>query len=186
MGKLIVLINTTTDGFCDSELVTADQEFHEFVQGLLASTQTVAYGRKTFEFFQEVWPKVLDNPKSTVPQVEMAQALNDIDKIVFSTSLENTKWNNSSIVKKIDPVEINNFKQSSDKNWLTIGSPGLVAGLTKSGLVDEYYFSLQPTIAGKGKVRLFDKINLETRQPLKFKATKQLNSGVVIVNYLAL
>ncbi len=46
MGKLIVLINTTTDGFCDSELVTADQEFHEFVQGLLASTQTVAYGRK--------------------------------------------------------------------------------------------------------------------------------------------
>ncbi len=114
----------------------------------------------------------------------MAQKLNDIDKTVFSSSLLATKWNNSVIVKNIDADTINHFKQNSIKNLLTIGSPGVVAVLTKLGLVDEYHFSIQPVIAGNGGgVRLFDQIRLESRQPLKFAGTKQLGSGVIIINY---
>lgn len=183
MGKLISLINITTDGFCDSQYVTADAEFHDFVHGLLNNTQTVAFGRNTFELFQQVWPPVLENENQPEAQVRMAQALNDIDKIAFSEALSSTKWNNSTIVKKIDVNEINNFKQSSNKNLLTIGSPGIVAALTKLRLVDEYYFSIQPTIAGNGNVRLFDNSNLDARQLLNFIGTKSLNSGVVILNY---
>lgn len=74
MGKVHVLINTTPDGFCDSDLVIADHEFHDFVHSLLADIQTVAFGRNTFELFQQVWPGVLQNEQSPAAQVKMAQA----------------------------------------------------------------------------------------------------------------
>lgn len=184
MGKIKIVLNTSPDGFCGHEFVIADAEFHEFVHGLLSNTQTVAFGRKTFELFQEVWPKVLESDNQPGSQVKMAQALNDIDKKVFSTTLNHMKWNNSSIARKINRQEIDDFKQSSHKDMLTIGSPGIVAALTKLDLVDEYHFALQPTIAGKGTVRLFDKINLDAGQPLRFAGVKQLRSGVVIISYL--
>jgi hypothetical protein len=54
MGKLITLINTTLDGFCDSQYVNANAEFHEFVHSLLVNTHKVVFGRGTFELFQIV------------------------------------------------------------------------------------------------------------------------------------
>ncbi|KAA2240697.1 dihydrofolate reductase family protein [Chitinophaga agrisoli] len=184
MGKLIALINTTPDGFVGSEFVIADAEFHEYVHGLLANTQTVAFGRNTFELFQGVWPPILEGGSPHASQVKMARKLNDIDKTVFSSTLAATKWNNSIIVKSMDAEAINNFKQTSSMNMLTIGSPGLVAALTKLGLVDEYHFSIQPVIAGnEGGVRLFDKISMAARQPLQFVGATQLKSGVVIISY---
>lgn len=185
MGKIISLINTTPDGFCDSQYVNADGEFHEFVHGLLANTQRVAFGRGTFQLFQDVWPPILENRGAPVSQIRMAQALNDIPKTVFSSALDSTKWNNSSIVRTIDPEDINKHKNSGGRNMLTIGSPGVVASLTKFNLVDEYYFSIQPVIAGGGNVRLFDKLQLSGRRPLNLKGTTQLKSGVIILHYQA-
>ena len=184
MGKVIVWINTTPDGFCDSKFVIADAEYHEFVHSILSNTQTVAFGRNSFEMFQGVWPPILEKDNQPQSQVKMAQALNDIDKTVFSATLRDTKWNNSTIVKNIDPDAINNFKRNNDKNLLTIGSPGIVAALTKLDLVDEYYFSIHPNLGGSGTARLFDNIKLDAKQPLKFAGTKVLQSGVVIIHYL--
>jgi dihydrofolate reductase len=183
MGKVISLINATTDGFVDSQYVNADAEFHEFVHELLAETQTVAFGRNSFELFQQVWPAVLEKDGAPESQVRMAKALTDISKYVFTSTLGTTTWAHSTIVKAIDTDKINQFKQEGKKGLLTIGSPGIVASLTKLDLVDEYYFAIQPVIAGGGKVRLFDQICLDTRQPLKFIGSRLLKSGVIIVNY---
>ena len=183
MGKVISLINTTPDGFVDSQYVNADAEFHEFVHGLLTETQTVAFGRNSFELFQQIWPAILKKEGAPEPQVRMARALTDIPKYVFSSELSETTWANTEIVKTIDSDMINQFKKTGHKGLLTIGSPGIVAALTKLGLVDEYYFSIQSVMAGGGKARLFDKINLDARQPLKFIGSKPLKSGVIILNY---
>jgi dihydrofolate reductase len=183
MGKVISLINTTTDGFVDSQYVNADAEFHEFVHELLAKTQTVAFGRNSFELFQQVWPAVLEKDGAPESQVRMAKALRDIPKYAFSSTLSTATWAHSTIIKAIDTDAINQFKQEDKKGLLTIGSPGIVAALTKLGLVDEYYFAVQPLIAGSGKVRLFDQISLDTKQPLKFIGSSKLKSGVIIINY---
>lgn len=183
MGKLISLINITADGFADSQYVIADAEFHEFVHSLLATTHTVAFGRGSFELFQGVWPPILEKENSPVSQLKMAKALNDIPKSVYSSTLETTTWNNSTIVQSIDPAQINQIKIQEEKNLLTIGSPGMIAALTQYNLVDEYYFAVQPLIAGNGNVRMFDQLKLSTKQPLKFISSKQLKSGVVIINY---
>ncbi|MDO6432797.1 dihydrofolate reductase family protein [Flavitalea sp. BT771] len=183
MGKVISLINVTADGFCGSEYVNADAEFHEYVHGILSHTEKVGFGRNTFELFQGVWPPILSGDNQPAAQVKMAQALNDIDKLAFSGTLSGTTWNNSTIVKKIEKEHVDHFKQTSARDLLTIGSPGIVAALTQMDVVDEYYFSVQSVIAGKG-VRLFDQLQLDVRRPLKLVDTRQLKSGVVILHYL--
>jgi dihydrofolate reductase len=183
MGKVISLINTTPDGFVDSQYVNADAEFHEFVHGLLAETQTVAFGRHSFEPFQQIWPAILEKDGAPEPSRRMARALTDMPKNVYSSALTETTWKNSTIVNIIDPEQIGWYKQPDQKGLLTIGSPGLVANLTELKLVDDYYFSVQPLIAGSGSTRLFDKRKLDARLPLKFVETIPLKTGVLIIHY---
>lgn len=183
MGKLISLINTTPDGFVDSRYVIADAEFHEFVHTLLANTHTVAFGKNSFEMFQEVWPSVLKREHPDEAQVRMAEALGNIPKVAYSSQLKTTTWSNSSVRAAIDAEELRREKKENEKNMLTIGSPGLVASLSRQGLVDEYYFCIQPHIAGGGDVRLFDRLNLPERLHLQFVASRALATGVVILHY---
>src|SRR5882757_5358804 len=139
MGRIISLINTTPDGFVDSQYVNADAEFHEFVHGLLAETQTVAFGRNSFELFQNIWPAVLAKQGAPASQLRMARALTDKPKNVYSSALKETTWENSTIVKTIDQDQLKKLKAPAEKGLLTIGSPGLVAALTQRGLIDDYY-----------------------------------------------
>jgi dihydrofolate reductase len=185
MGKITSLINTTVDGFVDSHYVIADAEFHEYVHGLLKDTEVVAFGKNTFEIFQNVWPAVLEKDDQPASQTKMARALHEIDKIVFSDTIKHTTWHNTRI-ETLNAKKINDFRHADRKNLLTIGSPGIVAALTKLNLVDDYYFPVQPTIAGNGQSRLFDQIKLESKQPLKFISATPLNSGVVIIHYKVL
>src|SRR5690348_8251490 len=122
MGKIISLINTTPDGFVDSQYVNADAEFHEFVHTLLAETDTVAFGRSSFELFQQIWPTVLQKEGVHESQTRMAKALANKPKQVYSSTLQTTTWDNSSIVAKIDENTISQYKQDGKKGLLTIGS----------------------------------------------------------------
>ena len=182
MGKIVCLINMTADGFCDSHYVIADAEFHEFVHGLLADAAAVGFGRASFELFQGVWPPMLGNPGKPESQVRMARALHDKDKIAFSTTLKDTGWANSRIADLVDAELVARYKEG-EKGLLTIGSPGLLASLTEMGVVDDYYFSIQPVIAGGGSVRLFDRLRLDARRPLQFVDAVRLGSGVNILHY---
>ena len=115
--------------------------------------------------------------------MKMAKALNDKHKAAYSTTLKTTVWNNSSIVQKVDAGQINSYKQEGKGGLLTLGSLDLVAALTEMKLIDDYYFCIQPIIAGNGGVRLFDKMKLDTIRPLKYVDSKQLKSGVHIIHY---
>ena len=185
MGKIICLINETADGFVDSQYVIADDEFHEFVHGILDATAAVGFGRSTFELFQGVWPPMLEKPGVSEPQVRMARRLGDIGKIAFSTTLKTVGWSNSRIVGAADAELIGRYRQEGAKGLLTIGSPGLVASLTAMGVVDEYYFPIQPVIAGGGNSRLFDGLQLAERRRLEFLDSTRLKSGVNILHYRA-
>ena len=109
MGKIMSLINTTPDGFVDGHYVTPDSEYFEFTHGLLAHTRVVAFGRNTFEQFQNIWPSRLAKENAAEWQVRMAKALTDIPKTVYSSTLKMTTWNNSTIVQKMDVEHINSL-----------------------------------------------------------------------------
>jgi len=183
MGKVISLINTTPDGFADAQYTIQDSEFFEFTHGLLADTRTVAFGRNSFELFQNIWPPRLEKENATEWQVKMARALTDIPKMVYSSTLKTTTWNNSSIIQKADAGQINSYKKQAREGLLTLGSLSLVAALTEMKLIDDYYFCVQPLIAGNGDVRLFDKMKLDKPHSLKYVDSTQLKSGLHIIHY---
>jgi len=184
MGKIISLINTTPDGSVDAQYaVNIDEEFFEFTHGLMAETQAVVFGRNTFEWWQDVWQARLNKESNPDWVVKMAQALNDIPKLVYSSGLNSTTWNNSTIVKAVDVEAINQFKRPDQKGLITFGSIGLVTALIEKQLVDDYYFCIHTLMSGDGSVRLFNKIKLNAPQSLKLKSTKVLKSGMVIVHY---
>lgn len=183
MGKIIVLISTTPDGFAEAQDVIIDSEFFEFVHSLLSVSEAVVFGRNTFEQFQDRWPQRLQDDNSSEWIKKMAQRLHDIQKVVFSSTLKTTTWNNSKIVNKIDIDYIKSFKNSSKNGLLTFGSLSVIESLIEMKMVDDYYFNIQPLIAGKGKARFFSNRNLNTPNLLKYVDYKQLASGAHIIHY---
>lgn len=183
MGRIISLINVTPDGYADAKYTIPGAEYYDMTHELLQETATVAMGRKTFELFQDLWPARMESEHATAWQKKMAMALNDIPKVVFSASLQTTTWNNSKIIEQINIAYINAFKQAGKGGLLTFGSISLVETLTQMKLIDDYYFCVQPFIAGSGDVRLFDKVKLDMPNELKYAGSKSLQSGVHVIHY---
>ncbi|MBT1695383.1 dihydrofolate reductase family protein [Fulvivirgaceae bacterium PWU4] len=185
MGRIMSLINTTPDGFVDAQYTIADSEFYEFTLGLFSYSRAIAFGRNRFELFQNRWPLILEKEGVPESQAKMAKTMNDIHKVVFSSTLKSTAWNNSTIVREIDLKDINSYKQEGSGGLLTVGSPGLVAALAGMNLIDDYYFFIHPFIAGAGKdgMRLFGNLNLPEKRLLSYVNSNHLKSGVHIIHY---
>ena len=183
MGKITVLISTTPDGFVDAKNVIIDPEFYEFIHSLMADDDTIAFGRNTFELFQDRWPARLKDEQSPEWVKKMAQSLHDMKKVVFSSTLKTTTWNNSQIIDKLDIDYVNSFKTNNKGGLLTFGSLSIIESLIELNAVDDYYFNILPLIPGKGEDRFFKKLNLNRPQPLKYVEYKQLISGAHVIHY---
>ena len=183
MGKVKILISITPDGFADAQSIIAGPEFFEFTHELMTASDVVAFGRLTFEMFQERWPQRLLDDSTPDWIRKMAQALHDIPKIVFSSTLKTTTWHNSTIIDHLNADYINAFKRDNDGALLTFGSLSLIEKLTEMNLVDDYYFNILPLLPGKGDARLFNKLNLDIPHPLKFIDSKHFASGAHVIHY---
>ena len=112
---------------------------------------------------------------------EFAQAFDSIDKIVFSQSLDRAEGENTRIVRSNLQDEILKLKQAQGKNILT-GGVSIPSQLIELGLVDEYYFAVQPIVVGEGR-RLLDGVSLPERLQLKLVESKIFESGCVAHRY---
>ena len=82
----------------------------------------------------------------------------------------------------MNSASVQELKHRTKRNILIFGSPGIVSELTKLGLIDEYYFSIQPIITGNGK-RLFETLKLNEGHNLKLADKITFKSGVVTLRY---
>jgi dihydrofolate reductase len=85
-------------------------------------------------------------------------ALADLSKIVFSTTLsEPLSWRNTQLVAR-DPVEaVREMKDKGSKSMRTMGSLTLCRSLLKAGLVDRFRVVVFPVITGStGRERIYD------------------------------
>lgn len=183
MGKVIVLISVTPDGFADAQNVIVDPEFFEFTHSLMSEADVAAFGRLTFEMFQERWPQRLLDEDTPDWVRKMAKALTDIPKVVFSSTLKKTTWHNSTISDQLNAEYINAFKRDNNGALLTFGSLSVIEKLTEMNLVDDYYFNIQPVLPGKGDARFFSKLKLNIPHPLKYVGSKDLASGAHVIHY---
>src|SRR6185436_9049437 len=179
MRKLIAAINMTLDGFCDHTAMIADDELHQHYNELLSNADTLLYGRITYQLMESYWPTVVKNPTGNKPMDEFAVLIDNISKIIFSRTLKNVDWKNTTLKKELIKEEVLELKQQAGKNIL-VGSPSLIVSCMKLNLIDEYQLCVQPIILGNG-LPLFKNINDSLN--LKLLKTKIFGSGSITLYY---
>ena len=178
MRKLIAAINMTLDGFCDHTAGIADDEIHDHYTDLLRSADTVIYGRITYQLM-EYWKSVVENPTGNKSTDDFADAIDGIQKIVYSRTLESVDWKNTELKREIIKQEILDLKQQAAKP-IIVGSPSLIVSAAKLGLVDEFQLAIHPTVVGSG-LPLFKDIT--ERIDLRLLRTKTFGCGAIILYY---
>lgn len=178
MRKIIAVINMTIDGFCDHTAGIADEELHQHYAELLNNTDTILYGRISFELMG-FWKTLIENPSGEKTMDNFAIAMNKIPKIVFSNTLKNTDWDSAKLAAQPLEEVISELKQQPGRDIL-IGSRSLIVQLANLNLIDEYQLCIHPVVIGKG-LPLFDKIN--DRTVFKLLKTKTFESGAILLYY---
>lgn len=150
-----------------------DEEVNEFIIEQLKTTDTLLFGRKTFEVMESFWPT--DHAFDLDPVT--AELMGDYRKIVFSTTREKTSWDNTEWFQDNVKEKICRLKEQSGKNIFVFGSSKLCKTLIKNDLIDEYRMMMNPVTIGKGRPFFHTKIDL---QLLK---TKVFGNGNVLLCY---
>jgi dihydrofolate reductase len=179
MRKLIAAMNITLDGFCDHTAMIADDELHQHFNELLRSADALLYGRITYQLMESHWPAIAKTPTGIKAQDEFAVLIDNIPKIVFSTTLKSVDWKNVKLAKGGIKEEILELKQQKGKDIL-VGSPSLIAATTQLGLIDEYQLCVHPVILGKG-LPLFK--NIADKTKLNLLKTKTFGTGTIALSY---
>lgn len=181
LGKLFTFMTISLDGFFegrdhDISWHNVDDEANKFAIELLRETDTILFGRRTYELFEDFWPKAADDPKISKDNLEIARLINNMNKVVFSKTLTKVKekenWRNVKLIHDVNPEEIKRWKQESGKD-LCIGGSNLAVSFAQLGLIDEIRIMVDPIVLGEG-TRLFegikDKLNLSLLKTRTFKS----------------
>jgi dihydrofolate reductase len=98
-------------------------------------------GRITYEAMAGYWPT------STHPY---AAPMNEIPKVVFSSSLERADWGDARVVRGDVTQEIGRLKREPGKDLLVHGGAAFVQSLARDDLIDEYRLITHPVAVGSG------------------------------------
>jgi dihydrofolate reductase len=106
--------------------------------------------------------------------------LNSLPKYVVSSTLEEPKWNNSTVLKGDVVDEVSKLKQELDGNIVVYASYQLGRTLIEHDLVDELRLVVYPVVLGAG-ARLFGETS--DKKPLRLVDTKTIGDGLVFLTY---
>ena len=181
MRKIIFQNMITLDGYYEGpnreiDWHNVDKEFNEFAIEFLNTIDVLLFGRVTYELMAKYWPS--DNAITDDPIV--AEKMNNLQKMVFSKTLEKAEWNNTIVVKDNITEEIKKLKNQPGKDMAIFGSSDLSLTFLKHGLIDEIRVMVNPIVLGTGK-SLFKGINEKLK--LKLISTKIFQSGNVLICY---
>ncbi len=179
MAKIVATLNIMLNGSCDHTAGIADEELHNHFTEVIRGSDTILYGRTTYQLMEDYWPGLVKNPSGKKSMDEFAIALNNIRKVVFSRTLKSLSWESAVLAKKSLEDEVRSLKKQPGRDVL-IGSPSLINELTKLGLIDEYQLCIHPVIAPDGLL-LFK--NIPEQLVLKLTKTKTFKAGQVMHYY---
>ncbi|PJZ78586.1 dihydrofolate reductase family protein [Leptospira neocaledonica] len=183
MRKLIMWNVVTLDGYFEGEK-NWDLSFHELVWGKeleefslvqLKSADMLVFGATTYKGMAEYWTKAAEDPT----EGEVAKFMNEIQKVVCSSTLKTADWNNTTIVRNA-AVEIPKLKQQGDGDMFVFGSGNLSESLLKAELFDEIRLCIAPVFLGKGKLLFSQGI---PHKKLKLLESRLLSTGGILLQY---
>ncbi len=176
MGKVIVMNGVTLDGvmqgpgrpdedtrggfehggwgipYGDAAMVT---KLGERLAELTGGAHAWLFGRWSYESLLAIW-NARGGP--------FKDALNNIPKYVASSNPETRlEWPNSTLLHGDVPAAVAELKESSDANFVIMGSGVLIGSLMAANLIDEYLLTIAPLVLGSGRRMFTDGVQASLR-----------------------
>ena len=185
MGKIVLFMHTTLDGFVagpngEMDWINVDDEIFDFAGNNTDNADTALYGRVTYQMMESYWPTAADQPTATKHDIKHSNWYNSVTKVVLSRSLKGQNLPNTKIINDNLAAEIKKLKQGTTKDILIFGSPGAVHSLLEENLIDDFWLFINPVLLGQG-IPLFS--DIKDRIKLKLITSHDFASGVVCLHY---
>ena len=186
MGKIVVSQNVSLDGVVEDPSGEGGfrhggwfeqfigEDFGAWANVELAEAQgaeALLLGRRSDEYFAT---------RSASQSGEWVDRLNSLPKYVVSSTLEDPKWTNATVLKGEVISEVSKLKQQREGEIVVYASRPLVRALMEHDLVDELRLTVFPVALGAGE-RLFGETS--DKRPLRLIATKTIGNGLAHLTY---
>jgi dihydrofolate reductase len=184
MGKIIMSENVSLDGVIEDPAgdegfrvggwvgrIADRPELAKVTLDEALATEAMLLGRRSYEWLAARWPS---RPGA------LADRLNRVPKYVVSSTLEEPRWNNSTVLKGDVVTEVSKLKQELNGDIVVPGSFQLLRALIEHDLVDELRLKVYPVVLGDGE-RLFGQTS--DQKPLRLINTQTLDDGIAFLTY---
>ena len=153
MASLVLKMSISLDGYVASadggnDWIAAGRadDSTSWVLETVSNASSHLIGATTYAEWAAFWPGA-SGP--------FAKAMNDIPKVVFSSSLASADWGETTIATGDLAAAITRLKQQrSDGYLLAQGGVRFARSLVETGLIDEYRLVIHPVVLGAGE-RIF-------------------------------
>ena len=116
-----------------------------------STATTVLLGRKNYEGFFGYWPTVATDESADPRDRALAQWLDSVEKVVFSTTLTSVEWPNARLAAG-DPVAIVKQLRSAVGGDIVVqNSVSIIRQLLAADEIDRLTLTFCPEIVGGGK-----------------------------------
>src|SRR5437870_6848109 len=152
MGKIVMSDNVSLDGVVQDPagdegfrvggwvgLIAGRPEVAKVTLDEALGTEALLLGRRSYEWLAARWPS---------RSGELADRLNSLPKYVVSSTLEEPKWNNSTVLKGDVVNEVSKLKQELNGDIVVYASYQLGRTLIEHDLVDELRLVVFPVMLG--------------------------------------
>ncbi|WP_158943043.1 dihydrofolate reductase family protein [Granulicella sp. S190] len=155
-----------------------DPEYAEFVAGNAGGAGQMLFGRVTYELMARYWP----SPMADQHNPAVAKGMNRMAKVVFSRSLAEAAWSDTTLVRGELVSEVCKMKEQQGPDMVILGSGSIVSQLAPEKLIDEYQMMIDPVALGKGRT-MFE--GMTEKLTLKLVKTRVFKNGKILVTYEA-
>ena len=148
--RLILYMSMSLDGFAarrDGSMDwLGDAQAHgahrqRAVAELLGQTGLLVLGRRAGKDMAQAWPS---------SQSPTGELMNELPKVVFSSTLADLEWSNARVSDRPVEEEIPELKGQPGKDIVVFGGASFARALAAHGLIDEYRINVQPVAFGDG------------------------------------
>ncbi|MFZ0697112.1 MAG: dihydrofolate reductase family protein [Nitrososphaeraceae archaeon] len=158
-------------GLLDDELIKYEYKLHEPVD-------TILLGRKMTDVFISTWSNVMNKPDD--PWYAVAKKMIETPKVVFTKTLNKSRWINTDIATGDLIEEVSKIKSQNGRDIIVYGGASFDSSLIKEKLIDEFYLFVNPIVMGSGKTIFRD---LKEIQKLTLIDSKVFDCGLVLLHY---
>jgi dihydrofolate reductase len=177
MRQHVLMMSMSLDGFVagprgHAGLLPEATELKRWKLDRVRRAGTHVMGRVTYEEMASYWPTSAD---------DYAAPMNSIPKVVFSKTLRDAPWPESSIARGELADEIEALRDEPGGEIIAWGGAGLAQSLSRAGLVDEYVLVIHPVAFGSG-LPLFRDLPEALR--LELRDARRFDTGSVLHVYV--